>query len=41
MHTGEALGATGRFAWFLAGLSLFVLLCQWFAALVIPERQGS
>jgi uncharacterized iron-regulated membrane protein len=25
LHTGEALGATGRFAWFLAGLSLFVL----------------
>ena len=25
LHTGEALGATGRFVWFLAGLSLFVL----------------
>lgn len=25
LHTGEALGATGRFAWFLAGISLFVL----------------
>ena len=25
LHTGEALGATGRVAWFLAGLSLFVL----------------
>jgi uncharacterized iron-regulated membrane protein len=25
LHTGEALGATGRLAWFLAGLSLFVL----------------
>ena len=25
LHTGEALGAAGRFAWFLAGLSLFVL----------------
>ena len=25
LHTGEALGATGRFAWFLSGLSLFVL----------------
>ena len=25
LHTGQALGATGRFAWFLAGLSLFIL----------------
>jgi uncharacterized iron-regulated membrane protein len=25
LHTGEALGATGRFVWFLTGLSLFVL----------------
>jgi len=25
LHTGEALGAKGRFVWFLAGLSLFVL----------------
>jgi uncharacterized iron-regulated membrane protein len=25
LHTGEALGATGRFAWFLAGICLFVL----------------
>ena len=25
LHTGEALGATGRFVWFLSGLSLFVL----------------
>jgi len=25
LHTGEALGTTGRVAWFLAGLSLFVL----------------
>ena len=25
LHTAEALGATGRFLWFLAGLSLFVL----------------
>ena len=25
LHTGEALGASGRFVWFLAGLSLFVL----------------
>lgn len=25
LHTGEALGATGRFVWFFAGLSLFVL----------------
>ena len=24
-HTGEAFGATGRFIWFLAGISLFVL----------------
>ncbi|MDD1627659.1 MAG: PepSY domain-containing protein [Methylococcaceae bacterium] len=25
LHTGEALGTTGRFIWFLAGLSLFML----------------
>ena len=25
MHTGEALGAKGRFIWFLSGLSLFLL----------------
>jgi hypothetical protein len=25
LHTGEALGAAGRFIWFLAGLSLFIL----------------
>ncbi len=25
LHTGEALGAIGRFVWFLSGLSLFVL----------------
>ncbi|MDD5579674.1 MAG: PepSY-associated TM helix domain-containing protein [Methylobacter sp.] len=25
LHTGEALGATGRFLWFLAGQSVFVL----------------
>ena len=25
LHTGEALGAKGRFIWFLSGLSLFVL----------------
>lgn len=25
LHTGEALGAWGRFCWFLAGLSVFVL----------------
>lgn len=25
LHTGEALGAAGRFAWFLAGQSVFVL----------------
>jgi uncharacterized iron-regulated membrane protein len=25
LHTGEALGASGRFIWFLAGISLFLL----------------
>lgn len=25
IHTGEALGATGRFVWFLSGISLFVI----------------
>jgi uncharacterized iron-regulated membrane protein len=25
LHTGEALGATGRFLWFLAGQSIFIL----------------
>jgi uncharacterized iron-regulated membrane protein len=25
LHTGEALGAKGRFIWFLSGLSVFVL----------------
>jgi uncharacterized iron-regulated membrane protein len=44
LHTGEALGTTGRFIWFLAGLSLFALyvsgLLRWLCRSGwVPDRK--